>query len=146
MRKETITYTDFNGEERTENFYFNLTEAELVEMDMTTVGGMREMLSRIIQEKDNSRIIKEMKKIIALSYGKKSDDGRRLIKNDAVLDDFRETNAYSQLFMRLATDDVFAAEFINDVIPESVKNRNAAAKDAEQANVEALPEAEVVRI
>lgn len=143
MRKEVITYTDFNGESRTETFYFNLTEAELVEMDMTTVGGMREMLSRIIQEKDNSRIIKEMKHIIALSYGKKSDDGRRLIKNDAVLDDFRETNAYSQLFMRLATDDKFAAEFINDVIPETIKNRKAEKETQESA---ALPEAQVVRI
>lgn len=145
MRKEVITYTDFNGEERTENFYFNLTEAELLEMDMTTVGGMREMLSRIIQEKDNSRIIKEMKHIIALSYGKKSDDGRRIIKNDAILDDFRETNAYSQLFMKLATDGDYAAKFINDVIPETVKNRRAAAND-EPVEVEALPEAEVVRI
>lgn len=150
MLKETISYVDFDGNERNEDFYFNLTEAELVELDMTTVGGMQAMIKRIIQEKDMNRIIKEMKRIIAVSYGKKSDDGRRLIKNDEVFNEFAETNAYSQLFMRLATDADYAAKFISRVIPDSVRARKEAAEakeaEAKEAEVKSLPEATVVKI
>lgn len=120
MHKETITYTDYDGNERTENFYFNLNQAELTEMDLSTSGGMKKMLERIISEQDSRKIVEIFKEIICKSYGVKSPDGRRFIKSQEVLDDFVQTEAYNQLFMKLATDAQVAAQFMNDIIPQEV--------------------------
>lgn len=120
MLKKTITYTNYNGEEITEDFYFNLTKAEIMEMEMTTDGGMSEYLQQIVKAKDTAEIMKIFKKILLESYGKKSPDGRRFIKNDELREEFSQTEAYSQLFMQLATDAEEAAKFINAVVPKDV--------------------------
>ena len=126
MLKKTITYTDFNGVERTEDFYFNLTNAEIMEMEMGITGGMAEMIQRIVASQDAPEIIKTFKDIVLKSYGEKSPDGKRFIKNDELREAFSQTEAYSQLFMELATDADAAAKFINAIVPaEAVK---AAAK------------------
>lgn len=117
MLKKTIKYTDFNGVERTEDFYFNLTKAELVEMDMSTTGGMQEMITRIVNAKDIPSMMRVFKKLILKSYGEKSDDGRRFIKNENLSAEFEQTEAYSELFMELVQDDVKAAEFIKGILP-----------------------------
>lgn len=117
MIKKTMTYTDFNGTERTEDFYFNLTKAEVMEMEMSTKGGLAEMIQRIIAAQDQPAIIKIFKDLIIRSYGVKSPDGKRFIKNDEVVDEFVQTTAFSDLFMELATDADKAAEFINGVVP-----------------------------
>lgn len=117
MIKKTMTYTDFNGVERTEDFYFNLTKAEVMEMEMSTKGGLAEMIQRIIAAQDQPAIIKIFKDLIIRSYGVKSPDGKRFIKNDEVVDEFVQTTAFSDLFMELATDAEKAAEFINGVVP-----------------------------
>ena len=120
MLKKTITYTDYNGNERTEDFYFNLTKAEIMEMEMSTNGGMAERLQRIVAAQDAPEIIKEFKDLILRSYGQKSLDGKRFIKNDELRDEFSQTEAYSQLFMELATNDKEAAAFINGIVPNDV--------------------------
>lgn len=117
MLKKTITYTDYNGVERTEDFYFNLSEAELMEMEMSTTGGMAEMIQRIVAAKDAPAIIKIFKDLVRKAYGVRSDDGRRFIKSDQISDEFCQTEAYSLLFMELATNDNAAAEFVNGIMP-----------------------------
>lgn len=117
MLKKTITYTDYNGMERTEDFYFNLTKAELMEMEMGTSGGFAEMVQRIVAAKDAPAIIKIFKEMILKAYGQKSPDGRRFIKNDELREEFSQTEAFSILYMELATDDKAAAKFVNGVMP-----------------------------
>lgn len=122
MHKETITYIDYDGNERTEDFFFNLTKAELTEMDLGTAGGMKKLLERIIAEKDTKRIMEIFKEIIQKSYGVKTLDGRRFIKSQEVLDEFTQTEAYSIMFMKLATDAEAAATFVNHIIPQDIAN------------------------
>lgn len=117
MLKETITYTDYNGLERTEDFYFNLTKAEIMEMELSTTGGLSEMISRIVAAKDAPAIIKVFKDLILKAYGQKSADGKRFVKSQELCDEFAQTEAYSILFMRLATDADAAAKFVNRIVP-----------------------------
>ena len=117
MLKKTITYTDYNGVERTEDFYFNLTKAEILEMELSTEGGLQRMIEKIISAQDLPALSKYFKQIILMSYGEKSPDGRRFIKNDQLKEEFSQTEAFSQLYMELATDDKLAADFINGVVP-----------------------------
>lgn len=117
MLKRTITYKDFNNVERTEDFYFNLTAAEVTEMEMSTVGGLAEMIQRIVAAQDIPSIIKVFKDLILRAYGVKSPDGKRFVKSDAISEEFAQTNAYSQLFMELASDADKAAEFVNAIVP-----------------------------
>jgi hypothetical protein len=112
-----MTYTDYNGTSRTEDFYFNLTKAEVMEMEMSTKGGLAETINRIIAAQDQPSIIKIFKDLIVRAYGVKSPDGKRFIKNEEVVDEFVQTEAFSDLFMELATDADKAAEFINGVVP-----------------------------
>lgn len=128
MIKKTINYTDYDGNQRSEDFYFNLTKAEVVEMEASEVGGMKNMLESIIKANDSGKIIGVFKEIIAKSYGVKSPDGKRFIKNPEVLDNFMQTEAYSELFMELATDEKAAATFINGIFPKEYV-------DAAQTNV-----------
>lgn len=126
MLKKTITYEDYNGNERTEDFYFNLSKAEVMEMEMSTSGGLTEMIHRIVAEQDAPAIIKIFKDLVLKAYGQKSLDGKRFIKNDELREEFSQTEAYSQLFMELATDAKAAAEFVNGIIP-TVKDQKIAA-------------------
>lgn len=118
MLKKTMTFVDYNGVERTEDFYFNLSKAELVEMELSTVGGLTEMIDRITKTQDGPAIIKAFKDLVLKAYGQKSADGRRFIKNEELAAEFSQTEAYSDLFMELATDDKAAAEFIKGIVPE----------------------------
>ena len=118
MLKKTVTYTDYNGSERTEDFYFNLTKAEIMEMELTTVGGLSAMIEKIVAAKDGPTIIKTFKDLVLKAYGEKSADGRRFIKSPEIAEAFSQTEAYSQIFMELATDDDAAAKFVNGIIPE----------------------------
>lgn len=117
MLKKTIVYTDYNGNERKEDFYFNLSKAEAMEMQLSTTGGLSQMIENIIAAQDTPALIKIFKELVLKSYGKKSDDGRRFIKSPEIAEEFSQTEAYSILFMELATDDVAAAEFVNGITP-----------------------------
>lgn len=121
MLKKTITYTDYNGNERTEDFYFNLSKAEVMEMEMSTSGGLAEMINRIVAAQDAPAIINVFKKLVLKAYGEKSPDGKRFIKSDEIATAFSQTEAYSQLFMELATDADAAAKFVNGIVPTENK-------------------------
>lgn len=116
----TKTYNDFNDVERTETKYFNLTETEVMEMELGTAGGVAELLQRIVAAKDQPTIIKFFKDFILKAYGEKSPDGLRFDKSEQMRQDFSNTQFYNLLFMELATDDEKAAKFVNGVIPQSV--------------------------
>ena len=129
MLKKTITYTDYNGNERKEDFYFNLSKAEIMEMEMSTTGGFAEMIQKIVDTQDAPAIIKTFKDLVLKAYGEKSPDGKRFIKvKDGVrlCDAFAETEAYSNLFMELATDADAAAKFVNGIIPADIDTANVA--------------------
>ena len=117
MLKKTITYTDYNDVERTEDFYFNLSKAELMEMELSTTGGLAEMINKIVAAQDAPAIVKIFKELVLKSYGQKSADGRRFIKSKELADEFAQTEVYSQLFMELATDADAAAKFVNGIVP-----------------------------
>lgn len=117
MLKKTITYPDYNGVERTEDFYFNLTKAEVMEMELSTAGGLAEMITKIVNAQDAPAIIKVFKDLILKAYGEKSPDGKRFVKSEALAEAFSQTEAYSQLFMELATDADAAADFVNGIVP-----------------------------
>ena len=130
MLKETIKYTDYNGVERTEDFWFHLSKAELMEWEMGTTGGLTEMIKRIVDAQDAPAIIKIFKELVLKAYGQKSPDGKRFIKSDELATEFSQTEAYSQLFMDLATDADKAAAFVNGIMPSDVAEKAAAAPAA----------------
>ena len=120
MYQKTVTYEDYKGNTRTEDFYFNLNKAELVELELSTKGGLTVMMDRIIAAQDNATLFKIFKDLVSKSYGVLSDDGRKFVKNQEVLDDFMQTEAYSIIFSELATNAEAAAEFFNNVIPQNL--------------------------
>mgnify|MGYP006895486213 FL=1 len=117
MVKKTITYTDYNGTERTEDFYFNLTEAEVTELNLSMEGGMQAYIQKIVDAKSQLELVKLFKKIVLMSYGKKSLDGRLFVKNDDITAEFLAHPAYSQIYMELVTDEQKASEFVNGIVP-----------------------------
>lgn len=121
MLKKTVTYTDYNGVERIEDFYFNLSKAEVTEMELSVDGGLAQMLENIVNSKDNKEIIRTFKQIVLKAYGEKSPDGRRFIKSKELSDAFSQTEAYSEIFMELALDDKAATDFINGILPTNLK-------------------------
>ena len=118
MLKKTITYTDYDGNERTEDFYFNISKAELAELEYSVKGGLKKMMEKAVAEKDGPRIIQYFKEIVLKSYGVKSNDGRRFMKDKELTREFSETEAYVNLFMELATDEKAAIAFAEGVMPK----------------------------
>lgn len=135
MIKKTISYTDYDGNNRTEDFYFHMSEEEVVSFQRSVNGGIRKQVERIAQAQDESRIIDIFKDLIKRSYGVKSPDGRRFIKNEEVFNDFAQTPAYSIMFMELARDDKKAIEFLNGIVPASVSEENGSLKLVNNDNV-----------
>jgi len=134
MYKKTITYKDFNGTERTEDFYFHLKQSTLARMELLEEKGLVEYLEDIVKAMDRKKLIATFDDIIRKSYGVKSDDGRRFIQNDQVYEEFTETEAYSKFFMELITDDEEAARFINGIMPELPQDHNGSEKNVNGEN------------
>lgn len=147
MLKREITYENFDGEMVTEVHHFHFAKNELIDLEVEYEGGLQAGLQRIIDAKDYKALIKEFKKLVLLSYGIKSEDGKRFIKNDELREEFSQTIAYDTLFMELATDDTKAAEFIIGILPKDVTDmtpaellEQAAAKmPQEEATTPTLP-------
>lgn len=118
MLAKKITYIDYDGVERTETFYFNLSKAELIEMQLSVDGGMEKELQRMIDSKDVTQLAASFKNVILKSYGEKSPDGKRFIKSKEISEAFSQTEAYSDLFTELMSDADKAADFINAIIPK----------------------------
>ena len=117
MLKKTITYTDYDGNERTEDFYFNLSRAEVTAMEMSTEGGIQKSLGKIVSDQDGKGTVDVIRNLILTAYGEKSLDGKRFIKSPELSDAFSHTEAFSDLFMELLTDADLAAAFVNGILP-----------------------------
>lgn len=124
MIKKTMTFTDYNGNERTEDFYFNLNEAELTKMEMSIKGGLTEMIKRVVAAQDAPAIIAVFEDLIQKSFGVKTLDGRGFVKRKEDLEEFMATEAYSNLFMELATDAEAASKFVNGIVPAKKSKQN----------------------
>lgn len=120
MIKKTITFEDYNGETHKEDFYFNLTKAEVLEMETIVKGGLSTILKHIVETDDTTEMVNMFKDIIHKSYGVKSADGKRFVKSEEVLEDFIYSAAYSVLYMELATDEKAAVDFINGIMPKGM--------------------------
>lgn len=136
MLKKNITYIDFDGNERTEAFYFQLMESEVVEFQTEYEGGLEKYIEKITNSIDQNALIKLFKRLILMSYGERSEDGRGFAKDEKRTKAFSQTEAYSNLFMELATDDKAAAEFVNGIMPKSRKQPEAKGK------IKALPKSD----
>lgn len=121
MLKKTITYTDFDGESRTEDFYFNISKAELLESDLRAEGGIEETLKRIVASKDRNQITDLFKGLILKSYGVKSADGRRFDKSDILSNEFEHSAAYSELFTEFLKDTDSALSFCIGIMPKELQ-------------------------
>lgn len=140
MLKKTITYEDFNGETVTEDHFFHLSEAELVELELSREGGLSETLTRIIAAEDGKTLIAEFKNIILMSYGKRSDDGKRFIKNQQIREEFESSEAYSAFFMELITNTDMQIEFVNGVMPKGLAEKAAeVARNQNRPELAAVP-------
>lgn len=131
MLKKTITYTDYNGVERTEDFFFNLSKAELIEMQTSVDGGLNERLVKLVKMNKQPEIMKFFKDLVLKAYGEKSDDGRRFMKSDEISKEFSQTEAYSNLFVELSTDADAGSKFIEGIMPTGFIEE---AKKAEKEN------------
>ena len=133
MLKKTITYTDYDGTTRKEDFYFNLNKSELMRLDLTTEGGVEKLIKKMISERDNKKIFETFEKIILMSYGEKSLDGRRFIKSEELSREFTQTEAYNVLLLELTENEKTMADFINGVLPSDLM---AKAEDVEKIKEE----------
>lgn len=120
MYKKTIAFTDYNGVNREEDFYFNLNESEVMKLEMRVPGGLTAMMQRIVQKMDAQQIIDTFEELIRRSYGEKSPDGREFRKHPELVEKFMQTEAYNKLFMELCTDSKAAAEFFNNIVPQKI--------------------------
>lgn len=120
MLKKTITYTDYDGNERVEDFYFNLSKAEYVMFENSVIGGMSKEIEQAMAMQNGPRILEIFKDLVDRSYGIKSADGRRFIKNPEILQEFRETEAYVNLFMELVTSAEAGKAFLLGVSPAEI--------------------------
>ena len=136
MHKEVITYTDYDGNERTETFYFNLSKAEITEMELSVSGGLSESLKSIVEKKDVPNTIAVIKDLILKAYGIKSPDGKRFIKSAELREEFEQTEAYSELFMKLLSNADYAAAFMNSIIPADLAK---AAQEYAEKNPDMIP-------
>lgn len=128
MLKKTITYTDYDGMERTEDFWFNLSKTELTKLDAELPGGVLGVLRKIIDKKDRKALVDFIETLILRSYGEKTLDGKRFVKNPDMAEEFMQTPAYDELFMSILSDTDSQTSFINGVIPQSM------AKEIEQTD------------
>lgn len=138
MYKKSIAYTDYDGKEITEDFYFNLNEVEVAEMQTSVEGGYAEMIKKMINTKDAAKLIEMLKDLILRSYGVKSDDGKRFIKNPKIIEEFTQTAAYPALYMSLVTDEKQAADFVNKIFPAKLMSE-AKKINSENSTVSTLP-------
>lgn len=120
MIKKTITYVDYNGNQRTEDFYFNLNKAELMRMELGVKGGMTEMMNRMIAAQDAPAMMEVFEDLVRKSYGVKTPDGRGFDKDPKHFEAFKSTEAYSELFVELITNPDACAEFFNGVVPANL--------------------------
>ena len=140
MYKKTITYSDLDGNKLTEDFWFHLSKAKILEKELSTTGGLEAAMKELIKKRDGANIMATFKDLILSSYGERSLDGKRFLQSEEISKAFEETDAYSELFTELVTNDEAAAEFFNGILPADVQE-----KVAEERAAGNLPDLTVVK-
>ena len=120
MIKKRIKYEDFDSVEREEDFYFNLTKTELVKWNYSESGGLEEAVKKIIDNKDAKELLKIYDKIITMSYGVKSPDGKKFVKSEEIINDFKDTNAYDVMFIEYLSHPESFNAFIDGIMPKDI--------------------------
>ena len=123
MYKITRKFEDFNGVEKEQDFYFNLTKADILKMELSEEGGMDKRLDRLVKTKDMKEAIKVFEGLLLMAYGVKTDDGR-FVKNDQVRAEFASSAAYSEIYFDLATNPEEAKKFVEGVVPKFEEQAN----------------------
>lgn len=123
MIKKTLTWTNFNDKQVTEDFYFHLSKPEVLQLEVGVKGGLTELIKKVIATEDHNELVAWFQKIILASYGQKSEDGRRFIKSPQLSEEFAQTGAYETLFFELAGDDQAASQFIKGILPADVQDK-----------------------
>lgn len=142
MLVKAIKYTDYNGDEKVKNFYFNLTKTELAKMNLTAEGGMKETIKAMINESDNKKIVDLFEQIVLGAYGEKSPDGESFLKSDEIRARFQCHPAYDALFMELLEGgEKSIGDFINAVVPQDISSK-ITAEDREQIMKDIVPSVE----
>lgn len=140
MYKKTISYKDYNGKERTEDYYFNIDEGEIVEMEMSVNGGYSNMIERVVKEESNPELFKIFKDFVCKAYGEKSADGKYFLKEDEegrpLVRKFLQTKAYSALMMEFMTKTQSFTDFVNRIIPAEMAEKYAASTQATTSDVD----------
>lgn len=143
MLKHEITYEDFDGDKVTETLYFNLSNSELIEMDVEHEEGMHNWLQKMVKIEDKKQLFAEFKKLLLASYGEKSPDGKRFVKSEQIRNDFLHSAAYEALFFELMTDEETVANFIKGILPkelqEEAEKAKAVAKEEAQKKTDSPP-------
>jgi hypothetical protein len=146
--KKTITYTDFNGVEQTEEFHFHLSAEKLLELEATLPGGFEKYVEQIMESQDGARILELFKRLIASSIGKVSEDGKQFVQNDKIREAFTQTNAYTALFLELGSSAETAAAFFNGIVPKDLaaqaEKMQAGGGDTETRERENTPRPEIL--
>lgn len=137
MHKEEITYTDFNGVQKTRTYYFALSKSDLMKLELKTPGGLTTYLERIVNANESPEIVDAFEKIILAAYGEKTDDGERFVKSAEISEAFMQSAAYDQFFMELLTDTDKAINFVNNIVPQDEAQKQA---DRDKPNVERVKE------
>lgn len=145
MLKKTITFEDLDGNQVTEDFYFNINKTELIQMQLSVEGGMEARLSQIVASQDGKRIMEIVDDILRQAYGVRSDDNRRFLKSDELFEDFKQTDAYNVLFLELCTDAGASAAFMNALMPKDLAAEVEAKLMTKPVQDNALPEPKAIR-
>lgn len=127
MIKKTITFEDLDGNVLVEDFYFHLSKADIAEMELSRKGGLTEYLNKIVAEEDGAKLVEMFKDLLTKTVGKRSEDGRRFIKTQEITDEFVQSDAYSEMFIELATNAEQASAFVNGIVPSSMQTAVRAA-------------------
>lgn len=138
MLKKNIPYEDYNGEMRSEDFYFNLTKFEISRMEITTPGGVAHLIEKMTQTRDYKGLMTYVEDLVKMSYGVKSDDGKTFVKSEELTNAFLATEAYSELMMELLSGEDKLAAFIEGILPQKLVEQIK----LEQAKAELKKEAE----
>ena len=118
MIKKTYTVVDYDGVERTRDRYFDISEAECIDMEMSIDGGYAELLEQIVKEQNAVEIYKRFKEVVLLAYGEKSSDGTRFVKSSELSIAFTQTKEFSLLMRELTSDAKAAAKFMEGIFPK----------------------------
>lgn len=125
MIKKTIKYEDFNGNTVEEDFYFHISKADLLEMEVGVEGGLSELLKKVAASENPKEILAHYKEIVLSSVGRKSEDGKRFVKTQEIRDEFAQSEAYSELLIELATDAEASAAWVRGVLPGNISIEEA---------------------